>query len=282
MTFLFREVLKVTSVGDRKDIFAKYNLLVDNYARNPGVYKKMSVDGDKDQIDADQIGVFALAAAGYDPQAIVAFWDRFAQTKGNKGNFFSDWFGTTSPESRRLREMFKNVGVLPTACVEARQAVTTAEFESWKTSVINYVGLGRKESLHGLISKTSLEPALRSVTGHIQFSPDGKYVLAQDDSGINVLTRDPFAVQFRIDAEGANPAQFTSDSKRVVFQTEGVRVQIWDISEQRLINAKDVLVRAPCLQTSLSPDGKQLACLNSPSYICKKMTPRAQKPGLRC
>ena len=267
MTYLFKQILNVTSVGDRKDIFDKYNLLTDNYARNQDAIRHANSSSEKDQLVADQMGLFALAAAGYDPQALPKFWDRFAATKGKTGNFFTDLFGTTSNDSKRLREMIKNVGVLPAACVESRKAVSTDEFQAWKSLVINYTGLGRKESIHSLISKISLEPALRSEVNHVRFSPDGKYVLAQDDSGISVLTRDPFTPLFRIPAQNAKHAQFTPDSHSIIFYNSSLRVETWDVEEQQLTTAYDMVIRRRCMQTALSPNGKLLSCMSSDHYL---------------
>jgi hypothetical protein len=41
-----------------------------------------------------------------------------------------------------------------------------------------------------------LSPPLRADIEQLRFSPDGKYLLAQDESSIYVLTRQPFAVKF--------------------------------------------------------------------------------------
>jgi hypothetical protein len=126
-----------------------------------------------------------------------------------------------------------------------------------------YSGLGRRESLHGLISKQQLSPPLRSDISHLRFSPDGAYVLAQDDSGISVLSREPFAGLFRIETEDAKPAQFTPDSKNIVFSTDNLRVERWSVADQKLIDAKEVVLRRGCIQSRLGPDGKLLACLQT-------------------
>ncbi|HEV7904762.1 MAG TPA: M48 family metalloprotease [Pyrinomonadaceae bacterium] len=262
MTRLLREVLGVTSVSDRQDIFARYNELVDNARRKPKAFNRGENHEQKEQVIADQIGLYALAAAGYDPQALSAFWDRFAETKGRtSGGFLSDLFGTTRPEVVRLREMLKLLGKLPPECITAKNTVSTEEFQKWQAAVINYSGLGGKEALHGVLSKTVLDPPLRSEVTHLRFSPDGKYLLAQDDSGINVLTREPFKILFRIDAPEALPAQFAPDSQTVSFATSGLRVESWNVAEQKQQSVKEMYVRDRCLQVELSPDGKALGCL---------------------
>src|SRR5215203_5767198 len=92
----FKEVLGVTSVTDRRDIFDKYNQLIDNLNRKPGAFKVS--DREKGQLFADQAGLFALVSAGYDVESMARFWDRITGTQGKKGNWFSDIFGTTRPE----------------------------------------------------------------------------------------------------------------------------------------------------------------------------------------
>jgi WD40 repeat protein len=262
MTRRMRDALGVTQVTDRRDIFEKYNLLVENAARKPEVFRRRDNHGDKDQIEADQIGLFALAASGYDPQSHARLFDRLAETKGKTGNFFSDLFGVTSPESKRLREMIKGVEALPPGCVESRANSQAADYSRWQSAVVGYTGLGRKEALHSVVSKTALQPPLRGDITHLRFSPDGKYVLAQDDAGINVLTREPFKPVFRIDAPEAEEAHFTPDSQNVVFNTSDLRVEIWSVAEEKLIEAHEVILRKTCFQSLLSPDGKTLACMD--------------------
>ena len=262
MTRRLKEALGVTQVADRRDIFEKYNLLVENVARKPGAFRRSDNHEGKDQIEADQIGLFALAASGYDPQAHARLFDRLAETKGKTGNFFSDLFGVTSPEAKRLREMIKGVEELPPGCAESRSNTQSSEYSRWQSTVVSYTGLGRKEALHAVVSKTALQPPLRGDVTHLRFSPDGKYLLAQDDAGINVLTREPFKPVFRIDAPEADEAQFTPDSQNIVFNTSDLRVEIWSVAEEKLSEAHEVVLRKTCLQSLLSPDGKTLACMD--------------------
>src|SRR5215213_868052 len=258
MTRLFKEVLNVTQVGDRRDVFEKYNRLMESFGLKPGAFKRG--DRERGQVTADLIGFYALTAAGYDPAAEARFWDRITETKGRTGGFFSDLFGTTRPEEKRLREMLKAAEQLPPECVPKREAAADEEFKRWQSSVVAYTGLGRRESLRGVVSKTQLSPRLQSDIRRLRFSPDGRYVLAQDDSGITVLTREPFAPVFRAEAGDARAAHFTPDSQGFVFYTDNLRVERWDIAAQKQADVKEVIVRRGCLQTSISPDGKYLAC----------------------
>jgi WD40 repeat protein len=264
MTRMLREVLGVTQVSDRRDVFDKYNQLIDNVARKPSAAKAQ--DREKGQLTADQAGLFALVAAGYDPGAMARFWDRVNETKGKKGSWLSDLFGTTRPEEKRLREMMKSADAVPPSCKQPRAVNQSEGFKQWQSQVISYNGLGRKESLHGVLSKQQLSPPLRSDIIHLRFSPDGNYILAQDDAGINVLTREPFVPLFRIEAPSdAYYANFTPDSQHIVFYTDNLRVERWSVPEEKQIAVNEVVVRKGCLQTQLSPDGKLLACLG-PEY----------------
>src|SRR5687767_5190509 len=103
VTRQFEEVLGVTAVTDRRDIFERYNQLIDNVMRKRAAFKER--DREKGQLVADQIGFNSLVNAGYDPKAAPRFWDRVTEAKGKTGTWFSDLVGTTRPEQRRLREM---------------------------------------------------------------------------------------------------------------------------------------------------------------------------------
>src|SRR5688572_30262447 len=259
MTRLFRQVLGVTAVTDRRDIFERYNQLIDNVMRKPDAFKQR--DREKGQLTADQIGFNALVNAGYDPKAAARFWDRVTETKGKTGSWFSDLFGTTRPEQRRLREMLSALSSLSTGCVQERTATATPEFKQWQTAVVAYTGPGRNESLRHVIAKLELTPPLRSDITHIKFSPDGKHVLVQDESSINVLTRQPFVPVFHIDAPNANHAHFTPDSQSIVFHTTNLRVEKWSVTEKKLADVREIVVNKGCLQTKLAPDGQLLACV---------------------
>ncbi len=109
---------------------------------------------------------------------------------------------------------------------------------------------------------------------HVRFSPDGRYVLAQDVSRIEVLTAEPFRELFRIPAENASLADFTPDSKEVVFVgsstqadarkityvKSAARLERWSIADQRLASATE-LNTGPCRSQGLSPDGIAVACV---------------------
>src|ERR1700749_469900 len=83
MTRLFKEVLNVTQVGDRRDVVEKYNQMMESFQLKPGAFKRG--DRERGQVTADLIGFYALVSAGYDPAAEARFWDRMTGKKGKTG-----------------------------------------------------------------------------------------------------------------------------------------------------------------------------------------------------
>ena len=260
MTHAFREVLGVTQVGDRADVFHKFHQYVENVSRQR---HRRRGEEEKHQIVADQVSVYALARAGFNVQAFPDFWDRFAELHGKTGTWVTDLFGQTTPAQHRLRDMIKNMGALPPGCADHAPSANEAEFKAWQATVVDYDSGTRSEVLPGLISKHRLSARLRPEITNLRFSPNGKYILAQDDGGIHVVSRDPFAFLFYIPTPDAHQAKFSSDSTSIVFSTTDMRVEVWGIAEQKRRSVHEITVRAPCMQTELSPDGTVLACLNT-------------------
>jgi len=258
MTRALKLVLGVTQVGDRTDIYDKFQRLLENEQRRPS---HLRAEGDEDQYVADQVALFAMARAGFAPQAYVDLWDRFNLTHGNPGNWFTDLLGHTKPEQKRLRELLKSVSAMPADCARITSS-STAEFEAWQAKVIASSSATHTESLPGLLLRQKLALPLRPDINNLRFSPDGKYVLAQDEGGIHVLSRDPFEVLFFIEAPDADKAQFSPDSRSIVFKSPSLRVETWDIATQKRAAVHEILLGVGCLQSALSPDGQYLACLD--------------------
>ncbi|MGH9531652.1 MAG: M48 family metalloprotease [Terriglobales bacterium] len=260
MTRRLQKVLGVTQLTDRKDVVEKYHLLFENWRRKPEAFERSERGEHSEQVTADQIALQAMARAGYSPQAYVELWDRFTETKGKTGSWLSDLFGTTKPESKRLREMLKTMTALPAGCADPRSTTSSEDFRKWQEAVVAFAGFGRQESLHGVLDRKVLDPPLQTDVQHLRFSPDGRYVLAQTDSQIYVLSRQPFNHLFDIEAVEAHPAQFTPDSQSVVFYDPTLRVEKWDIAKRQRTLVEEMVVRKGCIESALSPDGRYLAC----------------------
>jgi hypothetical protein len=266
MTREFHDFLGVDSVGDRKDIFEKFNRMLDSVARNKRALEKTAErdwqQEEPHQYQADRVALYAAAAAGYSPQAFVEFFDRLAQTHGKTGNLLTDFLGPPKPDEKRLRELHKSLALLPEACRSTGPAAPSAEFLAWQADVTAYSGLGHREHVVGVISKKPLDPPLRTDIKNLKFSPNGGYSLAQDDGNIFVFANDPFTFLFRINAAEAHDAQFSPDSQEIFFLTRGLRVEDWNIDDQDRTSVHEMTLPEGCLQSSLSHDGKLLACVN--------------------
>src|SRR6185437_10154724 len=215
---------------------------------------------------ADQVSIYTLARAGFVPSAMPEFWDRFTELHGKSGNWLSDLFGTTTLEQHRLREMVKNMSVLPHGCMEKSAPDSDERFREWQSSVIEYIET-RPESLPGLVSQSHLSQRLRPEITNLRFSPDGNYVLAQDDGGIHVISRTPFQALFYIPAPDASDAKFSPDSSSVNFVASGLRIERWNIAQRRRERVRELTLHDNCIQSELSPDGDTLACLGGDSAL---------------
>ncbi len=257
---LLKKVLNVTQVGDRKDIIEKYNLFLERH-RTKSISRDRGHENEQ-QLEADRIGLFAMLAAGYDPNAFAAFFDRLVETKGKTGNWFSDIFGKPKPEQKRLREMIKATEQLPQPCRENRQKNASQQFLKWQADVVSSRDLNRREDLPGLLWKKELSPKLRSDITHLAFSQDGKYFLAQDDFAITVIEREPLQVLFQIQVPEAKNASFTPDGQFVVFGTEGLRYEKWSVAGKNPVEVRELVIRRDCWEHEFSPDGRYLACVD--------------------
>src|SRR5215217_9532613 len=94
MSELFKKILNVTQLGDRKDITDKYNLLLER-ERTKSVSRSSGHESEQ-QLEADRIGLFAMVAAGYDPNAFTEFFSRLVEEKARSGNWFTNVFGNSS------------------------------------------------------------------------------------------------------------------------------------------------------------------------------------------
>jgi len=141
-----------------------------------------------------------------------------------------------------------------------------------KTSILAGLGL----VFLNVISSAAEYAPQKGVFLQLQFSLDGSYLLAQDDSEIAILTVRPFAVLFRIPANRARSAEFTPDSGQIVFvssdppsdrEKNAIRmyspdhVERWDIARQIRVESPP-LPFFDCGSEALSPDGRILVCVD--------------------
>ena len=260
MSQLFKKILNVTQLGDRKDVTEKFNLLLER-ARTKSVSQSSDHESDQ-QLEADRIGLFAMVAAGYDPNAFSDFFSRLVEEKAKSGNWFTNVFGGSNPTQKRLREMIKVTEELPVPCRENRAANASEQYLKWQADVVSFRQSHIAENLPGLLWKKELSPQLKSDISHFAISNDGTYFLAQDDFAITVVKRDPLKILFQITTTDARPASFTPDGLFVVFGTEGLRFEKWSIADAKPVEVRELVVRRDCWEHEFSPDGKYLACVD--------------------
>lgn len=256
---LFKKILNVTTLGDRKDITEKYNLLIER-ERTKRVSQSENHENAQ-QLEADRIGLFAMVAAGYDPNSFTEFFSRLVEEKATSGNWFTNIFGRSNPEQQRIREMIKATEQLPAACRENR-ANASQQYLSWQADVVSFRQGQVAEELPGLLWKKELKPQLKSDISHFSVSHDGTNFLAQDDFAITVVQRNPLKILFQIPTTDARPATFTPDGKFVVFGTDGLRFEKWSIADAKPVEIRELVVRRDCWEHEFSPDGKYLACVD--------------------
>ncbi len=103
-----RRVLKIDSLPSREEVFKQYALLSEAYL-DPRNQRTVKDREREDQVGADRISVSLLIAAGYNPEALVTSLDRITGSGGEHGNLFTDMFGMTPAEGKRIRELEKTV-----------------------------------------------------------------------------------------------------------------------------------------------------------------------------
>ncbi len=257
-TLDMKRLLGITKIDDRADVYAKYHALLDAEMKDKHPVRE---ETDEKQDEADRIGVYATAAAGYRPAAVAEFWDRSFFVKGKTGGKFSDFFGITKPNQKRLRGLRELAAALPAGCGGTARPDAVA-FAQWHDAVVaNQAPAENPGSSVSYLREVQLPQPLRMELDRLRFSPDGRSVLAQDESSIFVLSREPFALRYRIDAQGALPANFSPDSQSITFSTPGLHTEQWSVTEKKLIAAHEVLAPHRCWESKLAPDGRTLVCV---------------------
>ncbi|MGB9455701.1 MAG: WD40 repeat domain-containing protein [Bryobacteraceae bacterium] len=124
------------------------------------------------------------------------------------------------------------------------------------------------------LSRRPLPPGRR--IRELHFSPDGRLLLAQDDSGLTVLTVQPFSVLFRVPADNVTFSGFTPDSRQVLCVTfriwvtappaivagPSAHLERWSVADRTRVESIEI-PWTDCGSWGLSPDGRVLACLDS-------------------
>jgi WD40 repeat protein len=265
-TELFRKILHVGAVTTRQDIFARYNQLIDEQLRRGATAAKVADHENDQQGAADLFGLYAVTLAGYDPTAGAELWERYAQTNGEPSGLLSRIFGGVPDDKKRAVAMRQQLARLPSKCITkswAKAPEHAGEFIAWQRSVVAFREAAKEDMISNLLSAREITNPLKNEVRRAYFSPDGQYLLAQDDAGVTVLGRENLSILFHVDQASIQKVHFTPDSRSIVFQTDSLRVEQWDIASRKMRSASEVFDRKGCVQTELSPDGTLLGCLDS-------------------
>jgi WD40 repeat protein len=253
-TAILSEQLGVKQVGDRADVFDKIHQLLEGEGKRS--HLRLPSEERNDDV-ADQVAIYAMAQNGYQPQAYARAFDRITANKGKMGNGLADFFGMTNVLNRRYRADVKMAQLVPERCMAPAPPDKTAFF-AWQKLLLEHTAKPR--DTNAASSVLALKDPLRSDLNTIRYSPDGKYVLAQDYANIFVIQRSPLKLLFTIDAESTMLPHFTPDSRELVFLTEGLRVERWDLATQKRTLIKEMVMPEGCNWQELSPDGHVIAC----------------------
>jgi WD40 repeat protein len=254
-----KALLKIAALSDRRDVEDKQQLLINAPWKPSG--GETDDQAENAELAADRIGIYAMTRAGYAPASFAENLDRVTDTKGHTGVFLKILAGESTETADRIRAAHKIVNGLPAQCGSQKpgKSASFAEFQQkLRTEVPGWV----IEPTAGLASY-QLDPPMRPALDWIRFSPDGNYILAQDESKVNVIRRVPLKFLFSIDADGADRAQFSPDSQHVSFDYPDKRVESWDIASMKRESIHDLVDYRGCIESSLSPDGKAFVCLRA-------------------
>jgi hypothetical protein len=133
-----------------------------------------------------------------------------------------------------------------------------------------------REKLHGVVYRQKLTPPLRSSNNTLRYSPDGRYLMLQNPSGIYIFSREPLKFRDYIVAPHSYAAQFSSDSQFVVVLSLGLSYSRWRISDGQRMDITGISIQDGCLAARLSPDADLLACLRPDFSVAVLQLPKGE------
>jgi hypothetical protein len=260
-----RKLLGIRSFSGNRSVLEAYSRLTDRMSADLGLERKWAHAQEKRNLQlqetADRIALYLLARAGYPPQAMATLFNRLAQTHGNTGNWFTDLFRIAPTDQRRLRALENSLGRMPAACRRQKPPATLGDFSAWRNALISFEPPAGPMFLSGQTGRGRLQPGLPGPIGRIRFSRDGRYLLVHDAGGVLVFTTNPLKPVFRISAPNAADTGFSPDSHSVIFHTNGLRVERWNIASLKRTSLHLAVPFDRCWVEADSPDGQFVAVM---------------------
>jgi len=118
----------------------------------------------------------------------------------------------------------------------------------------------RAAPLLGVLSRQALQPPIRSGSARLEFSPDGKYVLLQGESGLFLFATQPLKPVLHIDADYLYPVHFSRDSQTLSGVSFALRTARWRVPSGQAVSTGELQVAEGCISGDVSPDGELFVC----------------------
>jgi hypothetical protein len=118
-----------------------------------------------------------------------------------------------------------------------------------------------------IVSKAQLNPPLRSRLRELRFSPNGAYILLQDEGSTYVIQTNPIRLVFSVLSGQALPVRFSADSKSIVSASPEMEVSRYSVSDGKEIDRRILGGGGECFAATLSIDGELYACLDGRSEL---------------
>jgi hypothetical protein len=118
VTLRLNKLMHVKTLGDQADVADKFARLLNVPETDAS---QLNADDEKrDDLLADQVGLYALIRAKYAPEAFATFLDRVNNNGGYTGSWFTDLADATPEVSIRVRTAHTTVDALSTSCRRSR------------------------------------------------------------------------------------------------------------------------------------------------------------------
>jgi hypothetical protein len=119
------------------------------------------------------------------------------------------------------------------------------------------------DGLRGVLSEQVLQSPVRSKNHRLRFSPDGKFLLHQSDSGFAVFLLPSLKPILLVSAENIYEVRFSRDSRSLVVVSFALRTGRWRLPDGTREAQGEIEIPGGCLAGELSPAGESLACLTT-------------------